>query len=377
LIKNKKSLCFVASVEYSLDAFLYDHIIKLSKFYKITVITNCKTKNFLTGKLNGISVINVNFSRKISVLNDLVCLFRLIIIFSNKKFDVVTSITPKAGLLAIFAAFFNSVPIRVHCFTGQIWSNKLGLKRWFFKQIDKFINTTTTHNIIDGKAQYNFLLNEKVISKNKSFVFGNGSICGVNLEKFRPNKKARSILRKKFNIPNSAFIFLFVGRLNSEKGIYDLLSAFKKANLKSTFLFLIGPDEENIGLKLQQSRNIIIHDYTATPEDFMASCDLLCLPSYREGFGNVVIEAAASGLPSIVSDTYGLSDFVISKKTGFVHKVGDIDEMVRLFKMLYKDKLLVKNIGEKARASVIKDFDLNSISNYWLVFYKNRISKLA
>ena len=375
MIKNKKSLCFVATVEYALDAFLYDHIINLSKFYKITVITNCKTKNFLTGKLNGISVININFSRKISVLNDLVCLFRLIIIFSNKKFDVVTSITPKAGLLAIFAAFFNSVPIRVHCFTGQIWSNKLGLKRWFFKQIDKFINITATHNIIDGKAQYNFLLNENVISKNNSFVFGNGSICGVNLEKFRPNKKARSILRKKFNIPNSAFIFLFVGRLNSEKGIYDLLSAFKKANLESSFLFLVGPDEENIGLKLQQNKNIIIHDFTPSPEDFMASCDLLCLPSYREGFGNVVIEAAASGIPSIVSDTYGLSDFVISKKTGFVHKVGDIDEIVKLFKMLYKDKLLVKNIGDKARASVRKDFDLNSISNHWLVFYKNIISK--
>ena len=376
-MKTKKSLCFLATVEYALDAFLYDHIIELSKYYKITVITNCKTKNFLTGKLNGIEVINVNFSRKISLFNDLVHLLHLIIIFSNRKFDVVTSITPKAGLLGIFAAFLNSVPIRIHCFTGQIWANKLGFKRWFFKQLDKFINITATHKIIDGKSQYNFLLNENVISKNTSFVFGNGSICGVNLEKFRPNKKTRSTLRKKFNIPNSAFIFLFVGRLNSEKGIYDLLSAFKKANLKSTFLFLVGPDEENIGLKLQQSKNIIIHEFTTTPEDFMASCDLLCLPSYREGFGNVVIEAAASGMPSIVSDIYGLSDFVIPNKTGFVHKVGDIDGMVKLFRMLYKDKLLVKNIGEKARASVTKDFDFKSISKYWLAFYKNLISKLA
>lgn len=375
-MKSKKSLCFLATVEYAIDAFLYDHIIKLSKYYEITVITNSTSKNFHTGKLNGISVINVNFSRKISFLNDLACLLHLIIIFSNRKFDVVTSITPKAGLLGIFAAFLNSMPIRIHCFTGQIWANKFGLKRWFFKLLDKFINISATHIIVDGRAQYKFLLNENIISKNTSFVFGNGSICGVNFKRFRPNKKIRSTLRKKFNIPNSAFVFLFVGRLNSEKGIYDLLSAFKKANLESSFLFLVGPDEENIGLKFQQSKNIIFHEFTNNPEDFMASCDLLCLPSYREGFGNVVIEAAASGIPAIVSDVYGLSDFVISKKTGFIHKVGDIDEMVRLFRVLYKDKALVKNIGEKARTSAKKDFDSDLISKYWLVFYKNLISKL-
>ena len=366
----KKSMCFLATVEYAVDAFLYNHIRKLSKHYQITVITNNKTNHFLTSKIKGITVINVNFSRSIKLFNDTICLLHLIKILFKKKFDVITTITPKAGLLGNFAAFLTFVPIRVHCFTGQIWATQSGLKRCFFKFIDKFINAISTHIIVDGKSQYDFLLNENVINKNTSYIFAHGSICGVDLKRFIPNKKIRSTFRNKFNIPHSSFVFLFVGRLNTEKGIYDLLSAFKKANLKSAFLLLVGPDEENFGLKFQHSKNVIFHDFTLDPQIYMSSCDVLSLPSYREGFGNVVIEAAASGIPSIVSNVYGLSDFVVSNKTGLVHKVKDVDEMVFLFKRIFNDKLLAKNLGERARKKARKDFDSNLITKHWIDFYK-------
>lgn len=376
-MEPKRSLCFIATVEYSVDAFLYSHIKELSKLYKITIITNNKDKNFLTGKIKGITVIDIKFSRKINLFNDIICLIHLFSILFIKKFDIVTTITPKAGLLGCFAAFSTFVPIRIHCFTGQIWATKFGWKRSFFKIIDKFINFLTTYNIVDGKSQYDFLLSENIISKKTSFVFAEGSICGVDLLKFKPNKGARLLLRKKYDIPNSAFVFLFVGRLNNDKGINDLVSAFKKANLKSAFLILIGPDEENICLKVKNIKNIITHDFTARPEDFMATSDLLCLPSYREGFGNVVIEAAATGIPSMVSNIYGLADFVVSKDTGFIHKVADINAMVRLFKMIYKNKILVKKLGENARAKVIKNFDSKLITKHWVNFYKEKIKKIA
>ena len=375
-MQSWKSLCFIATVEYSVDAFLYNHLKELSKFYKITVITNNKNKNFLTGKIKGITVIDIKFSRKINLYNDVICLLHLFTIFFTKKFDVITTITPKAGLLGIFAAFFTFVPIRIHCFTGQIWATKFGWKRSFFKFIDKFINCMSTRNIVDGKSQYDFLLSENVISKKKSIVFANGSICGVDLTRFKPNKDTRLRLRKSYDIPNSAFVFLFVGRLNNEKGINDLLSAFKKANLKSAFLFLVGPDEENIYLKVKNIKNIIIHEFTASPEDFMTSSNLLCLPSYREGFGNVVIEAAAVGTPSMVSDIYGLSDSVISNKTGLIHKVGDIEQMVILLKTAHHNKLLVKKLGERARARVIKEFNSKLLTEHWVNFYKKETSRL-
>jgi glycosyltransferase involved in cell wall biosynthesis len=375
-MESWKSLCFIATVEYSVDAFLYNHIKELSKFYKITVITNNKNKNFITGKLKGITVIDIKFSRKINLFNDVICLFHLFTIFCTKKFDVVTTITPKAGLLGIFAAFFAFIPIRIHCFTGQIWATKFGWKRSFFKFIDKFINYMTTRNIVDGKSQYNFLLRENIISKKTSIVFANGSICGVDLARFKPNKDTRLLLRKSYGIPNSAFVFLFVGRLNSEKGINDLLSAFKKANLKSAFLILVGPDEENIFLKVKNVKNIIIHEFSSSPEDFMASSNLLCLPSYREGFGNVVIEAAAAGTPSMISDIYGLCDSVIPNKTGLIHKVRDIDEMVKLLRMAHNNKLLIKKLGDNARLRVTKAFNSKLLTEHWVNFYKKETSKL-
>ena len=372
---GKKKLCFLSTVEFAVDVFLFNHLKELSKFYKITVITNRKNKSSSTKISKDINVINVNFSRKINLLNDLICLFQLIGIFLKTRFDVVTTITPKAGLLGMLASFLTFIPMRVHCFTGQVWAVKKGLKRIFFKFFDKLINYFSTHNIVDSKSQFSFLLNEKVISKKNSFVFGKGSICGVDLLNFRPNKKARSAVRKKFKIPDSAFIFLFVGRLNKDKGIYDLIDAFKKAKLESAFLMLVGPDEENISIKFQHCKNIFMHDFSASPQNFMASCDLLCLPSYREGFGNVVIEAAAVGVPAMISDIYGLCDAVVPNKTGIVHNVGDINHMVEMLKLMCEDKLLLKNLGNAARIRAKNEFDANLITKHWQSFYKTEISK--
>ncbi len=145
-----------------------------------------------------------------------------------------------------------------------------------------------------------------VLNKDKSLVFGSGSVSGVDLLKFKPNTKVKLSLRKKLKISPASFIFVFIGRLNYEKGIYDLIDSFILADLKSAYLLIIGPDEENISSKFKgKQSNIIFSDITSSPQDFLAISNVLCLPSYREGFGNIVIEAAAIGLPSIVSNIYG------------------------------------------------------------------------
>ena len=372
---NKRSICFVATVEFAVNAFLLNHLKELSKYYDVTVIVNLKNPNFLIDKKLDIKLININFSRNINIISDLFSLFQLIFIFLTKKYDAVHTITPKAGLLGMIASFLTFVPLRVHCFTGQVWVTRKGVSRIILKLIDKLIGILTSKNIVDSKSQYNFLLKEKILKKNKTIVFGNGSIAGVDLSKFKPNKKIKGILRTKLKIPTSAFVFIFLGRLNSEKGVNNLIDAFILANLKSAYLVLAGPDEEKISFKSKNYQsNIIFTGLTSRPQDFLAMSNILCLPSYREGFGSVVIEAAGVGIPSIVSNIYGLSDAIVLNKTGFSHKIGDIKELSKLMSYAFRNKKLINSFGNAAQRRAVNNFDSKLLVNYWKNFYRYNLS---
>lgn len=372
---NRKSICFVATVEFAVSAFLLSHLKELSKYYDLTVIVNLKNPNFLIDKKLDIKLVNINFSRKINIISDLLSLVQLAYLFLIKKYDAVHSITPKAGLLAMIASFLTFTPVRVHCFTGQVWSTKSGLSRLFLKLIDKIIGNLSTQNIVDSKSQYDFLVKENVLNKDKALVFGSGSVSGVDLLKFKPNTKVKSSLRKKLKISPSSFVFVFLGRLNSDKGIYDLINAFILTDLKSAYLLLVGPDEENISSKFKGNQsNIIFSGLISSPQDFLAVSDVLCLPSYREGFGNVVIEAAATGVPSIVSNIYGLSDAIVLNKTGLAHEPHDVQEITKLMKSLFNNRKLVMDLGKAAKKRAISEFDSKILVKHWKIFYNHNLT---
>jgi len=372
---NRKSICFVATVEFAVSAFLLSHLKELSKYYDLTVIVNLKNPNFLIDKKLNIKLVNINFSRKINIISDLLSLIQLAYLFLIKKYDAVHSITPKAGLLAMIASFLTFTPVRVHCFTGQVWSTKSGLSRLFLKLIDKIIGNLSTQNIVDSKSQYDFLVKENVLNKDKALVFGSGSVSGVDLLKFKPNTKVKSSLRKKLKISPSSFVFVFLGRLNSDKGIHDLINAFISTDLKSAYLLLVGPDEENISSKFKGNQsNIIFSGLISSPQDFLAVSDVLCLPSYREGFGNVVIEAAATGVPSIVSNIYGLSDAIVLNKTGLAHEPHDVQEITKLMKSLFNNRKLVMDLGKAAKKRAISEFDSKILVKHWKIFYNHNLT---
>ena len=374
-MENKKSICFVATVEFAVDAFLLSHLKELSKFYDLTVIVNLKNSKFLIDQKIDVKLVNINFSREINIISDLFSLAKLMYLFLIKRYDAVHSITPKAGLLAMTASFLTFIPIRVHCFTGQVWVTKSGLSRLLLKLIDKVVGILSTQNIVDSRSQYKFLVKENVLKKDKSLVFGSGSVSGIDLLKFKPNKKVKVKLRNKLKIPPASFVFIFLGRLNSDKGIYDLIHSFKSADLKSAYLLLIGPDEENIATKFKSNHsNIIFSGATSSPQDYLAASDILCLPSYREGFGNVVIEAAASGLPSIVSNIYGLSDAIIQNNTGLAHEPKDLKEITRLMIAVFNDRKLVANLGKAAKKRAISEFDSKILVKHWKDFYQHNLT---
>ena len=140
-------------------------------------------------------------------------------------------------------------------------------------------------------------------------------------------------------------------------------------------MLLIGPDEEDISTKFNSDQsNIIFSGATSSPQDYLAASDVLCLPSYREGFGNVVIEAAATGLPSIVSNIYGLSDAIVRNNTGLAHEPKDLKEITRLMVAVFNDRKLVANLGKAAKKRAISEFDSKILVKHWKDFYQHNLT---
>lgn len=373
-----KKICFVLTTDVTIKAFLLSHLLALSKFYDIVIITNTNNSNFLNELGIKSKVIPLSISRDINLFSDLINLIILIKIFYKESFSSVHSITPKAGLLAMLAAWLTRVPLRIHTFTGQVWVTKSGFSRFLLKSIDRLIALITTHNIVDSQSQRRFLINENIITCDKSIVFCKGSISGVDVKRFKPDSNVRNKIRSQLNLAQTTIVFLFVGRLTRDKGVLDLAKAFSQLHVGSAHLIFVGTDEQNV-------RNEIMHivgscekyvhfiEHTDHPEHYMSAADVLCLPSYREGFGSVVIEAAAVGIPAIASRIYGLTDAILEGETGLLHDAHDIDAIKKCLESLTNNQNLRTTLGKQAMARAIKDFDCQNITQAWLDFYYQNI----
>jgi glycosyltransferase involved in cell wall biosynthesis len=378
MVKYQPQICFVLTAEFAVKAFLLNHLRALSEFYKVTVIVNTNNPNFLNEQGIDAKVIPLAIARDISLVSDVNCLIKLIKIFYQQDFSAVHSVTPKAGLLAMLASWLVRVPLRVHTFTGQVWITKAGVERVLLKQFDWLIALFSTQIIVDSPSQCQFLIDENVIPTEKSNVFAKGSISGVDLVKFKFNQGMRSTIRQQLKIPSQAIVFLFVGRLTKDKGVLDLAQAWRGLSFNKAYLLFVGPDEQNMQIQIARlaetdKKNIHIIEYTNTPEDYMSAADVLCLPSYREGFGSVVIEAAAVGIPAIASRIYGITDAVIDNETGLLHTSGDIDAINHCLQNMLDSSTLRLKLGEQAQARAMKDFDSKLITHAWVNFYHKNL----
>lgn len=370
----------MATADVAIISFLAHHLRQLAKLYDLTIITNTNNTDFLSQIGIDANLVQIKFSRKIDFFADVYCLVKLVQIFMRTRFASIHSITPKAGLLAMLAARICFIPMRVHTFTGQVWATETGLKRSFLKFIDKLIGEMTTYNLVDSPSQRDFLVRQKVLSEQKSIVFGSGSVSGVDLKRFMPNEHMRVKVRLGLGIPKEAFVFIYLGRLNQDKGILDLACAFANIQNSKAFLLIVGPDE---GGFVNEIKKINVHklnqikfvDFTKVPEQYLAASNVLCLPSYREGFGNVVIEAAAMGVPAIASNIYGISDAVVDKQTGLLHTAADVSSLLFCFITFLNDPELVKKYGDAAKLRVVRDFNAKLITADWCQFYHEHLNR--
>lgn len=376
----KPSIVFLTSHPMSVVAFILPHIRVLKLVMSVEIVTNSTERDLLQPVGVDIPIDHLPIVRQIAPWSDIKALWVLYWRFRKNSPFAVHSITPKAGLLGMLGAWLARVPVRVHSFTGQVWLTQTGFLRWLLKFTDKLIAVMATDILVDSPSQRDFLIRQGIITGERSIVLGAGSICGVNVKRFSPNESVRKVVRDEMGTASDAIVCLYVGRLNRDKGVLDLALAFAQLASKhpEAELWVVGPDE---GDYFEQMKALLGDEickvkrlgYTPSPERLMQAADLFCLPSYREGFGSTVIEAAACGLPSLVSRIYGLTDAVVEEETGWMHEAGNVEDLKQQLDRLLSDPVELVSKGIAARQNAVTYFSEKDITDAMLAFYQKRL----
>ena len=362
-----KKICFVTTVSITIKSFLLhfkDYLVKNCD-YDVTFICNSddSMKEFCEERVHYIPVSmkrGVGFDG-LSVINKLTKIFR------EQQFDIIQYSTPNAALYASIAAKRAGCTNRLYCQWGiRYMGFESGLKRTIFKRIEKMTCDNSSIIECESNSLYNFSIKEKLYPVQKASVIWNGSACGVDLEKYKIENRNlwRTEVRSDLNIAEDAFVFGYVGRITRDKGANELLTAFKEVTKsKKAYLLMIGTfDNENtIKSELREwaakSPYVIFVDWTDKVEKYYSAMDVFCSLSYREGFGLVVIEAAAMALPGIVTDVPGQIDTIEPNVDGWLVPAKNVDKVITTISYCIDNQEEVRVLGKNARLHVEEKYE--------------------
>lgn len=367
----------VVTASYVVPWHLHNTLRRMHTHFDVCVAGQEVSKN--QDAYPDIKFVDIDINRKISLGSDCLALLALCHLFLSYKPDIIHSIMPKAGLLTALAGFICRVPIRIHTFTGQTWVATGGLSRYFYYLADRLINVLNTVCLADSFSQSAFLRDHGISCSGQALpVLSQGSLSGVDVIRFDPSSlvDAANRLRVLLGLDRRHFVFAFIARKTREKGALDILRAFAavSASYKEARLLFVGPDEDGMIEQLRKTdsnlfTNVIDIGFVANPEVYLAITDVLCLPSYREGFGSIVIDAAAMGVPALASRIPGLTDAVVDKQTGILFPAGDLDELAVLMRTLITRPDMRREMGVHARARVMESFTADLLYHALREFY--------
>ena len=354
-----KKICIISTRSLSIKTFFLDNLFFLFQTGKFDITIICEFDSDLAKIVEGkIKYIPVNMKRGNVNLVQLIRFIHLFKkIFKREKFDLIQYVSSNASLYASIAGSLAHIKHRIFCEWGYTYLGYKGIKRFIYKTAEKITCKFSTITQPDSFSNLEFGIKEKLFDRKKGQVIWNGSASGVNLSRFDLNKKEKwkKEIREQFLIPDEAFVFGFVGRLMRDKGINELFSAFKKINNNNTYLLLVGPLDEDKDLDASltswafNEKRIIRTGLVDNPEKFYSAMDFLVLPSYREGFGMVLLEAAALKVPSISTNILGPCDFIKDKENGFLC---DAKSPTSLFEDMHNAMHLSTSEYEKDQAVV-------------------------
>ncbi len=355
-------ICYVVTISLTIESFFIPQLQYLAaNGFNVTVV--CSNDSSLQEKLGeSIRFYPIDIPRGISIGKSIYALKALTNFFMKEQFDLIQYSTPNAAFYSSIAAKKADCKVRNYHLMGLRYLGASGIGRIILKILEKIACYNSTSIECVSKSNMEMGIKEGLFPKEKVTVVWNGSTGGVDLSRFDFSKRQqwRMEIRKELGYSSSDFVYGFVGRITKDKGIDELLFAFLELNDNSKLL-LVGDIEKDNHLdvellaKAQQNSNIKFHSFVSDIERYYAAIDVLLLPSYREGFGNVVIEAGAVGTPAIVTDIPGPTDTIDREKTALVVPVKNPNTLAEsLMKIRERDYV---NMGENAAQFAKEMFD--------------------
>lgn len=382
----KLKLFRISTVPSSMYFFLKGFLNLLSKKYDVVAVSSPGPELDSIHDREGVRIVAVPMKRQISIMMDMISLFRLIVLFIRERPDLVHSITPKAGLLSMVAARIAHVPVRIHTFTGLVFPTSTGMKRRILIIMDKIICLCATYINPEGQGVAEDLKKFR-ITRKPLHIIANGNIGGLDPVYYSPAAIDDILLdkvQKKLELGPDMFVFVFVGRLVKDKGINELVAAFNDLQQKYTHirLLLIGNFEANLD-PLSPATNQLIDThpcilYAGFQEDirpYLAISQALVFPSYREGFPNVPMQAGAMGLPSVVTDINGCNEIIINGHNGLVIPPKDVLAIYQSMERLVTDTSLYNYLRSNARESIVSRYDQQTLWKLIMEEYDAQLKK--
>jgi glycosyltransferase involved in cell wall biosynthesis len=364
-----KKLIRITTIPISLEKLLDNQLLFMKGYYDVTAISSDKKNLERVGKLQEVTVYSVEMTRKITPWQDLKSLWQLYRYFKKEQPLIVHTHTPKAGTIGMIASKLAGVPHRLHTVAGLPLLETNGNKRKLLNFVEKITYSCATKVYPNSNGLKNIITQEGFCKPEKIKIIANGSTNGIDTQFFNPEKVSKDVqahLKKSLGIANDDFVFVYAGRLTSDKGINELLLAFKKivAEFNTAKLLLVGffeaeldPLHKETLLEIENNPQVIFVPFQQDVRPYYSISYVLVFPSYREGFPNAVLEAGAMGLSSIVTNINGCNEIIEHGKNGIIIPPKDTDALFTAMKKIMLDSALRNHLQENARPMIVSRFE--------------------
>lgn len=386
----KAKLIRITTVPLSLKVLLKGQHRFMSEHFEVIGVSSPGKELAEVKNDEEVEVIAIDMSRKITPVKDIISLWNTYKFLKREKPQIVHTHTPKAGIVGMLAANLAGVPHRLHTVAGLPLMESAGVKRKILEVVERITYASANKVYPNSKGLYDYILKHNYTNKYKLKVLGNGSSNGIDTSFFSPDQVSeaqKELLKKELNIKNEDFVFVFVGRLVGDKGINELVKAFsmlnKTKNAERQFkLLLVGPLEqeldplpEDILNEIKNNPDIINAGFQSDVRPYFAISHALAFPSYREGFPNVVMQAGAMGLPSIVSDINGCNEIIIDDENGVIVPVKNVEKLNEAMERMKSDTDYYKRLKMNARPMIESRYEQSEVWNAILSEYKKLIKE--
>ena len=390
---TKPKLLRITTVPLSLEKLLEGQLGFMQNYFEVTAISSDTDRLKKYGKQNDLDVFPVEMTRQITPISDTKALLKLYKYLKKEKPTIVHTHTPKAGIVGMLAAKLAKVPIRLHTVAGLPLMEATGKKRKLLDMVEKMTYSCATKVYPNSKGLYDFIKKEKLTKPEKLKIIGKGSSNGIDTTHFNPqlyNQNTKKKLRNELSIHSDDFVFIFVGRLVGDKGINELVQAFK--NLKSKFknlkLLLVGPFESALDplkhptlKEIEENSNIISVGFQQDVRPYFSISNALAFPSYREGFPNVVMQAGAMGLPSIVTDINGCNEIIKDGENGLIIPPKEVVALQKAMERLIINNDLYNHLQQTSREMIVNRYQREEVwqallEEYQILLQEKGISSL-